>query len=460
MSVGVLCKRLLLLSCAFGLLCSCESGVKVKTIEHFTPRFAKEKQDFKSLVCEKFGDSPQYLDEFYGPNFVNTSSPCLQAKNFGDYIQSLVEANSRAQTLKSSGTARNQVQLKTKSRFVPVNFLSSDVLVSSIVVNKAGVAFGLTNNNNVFAYNIESKKLLWKTNINTNYKHYPKSGGIVFDGSRIYITNGSQDVVALNISTGYEVYRTRMLDIVLASPTIDDNLIYVITSSNHVVAINKNNGSITWMKEGDSDGGLIAETEAHPMIYGKYIVAGYNNGPVAFLDKSNAQQAFSIPFDDNQYQPEYSIKNLACQPVIHNGVIYVANNVGSIVAVDLRSGQLLWNKSVHDVHAMNRVGNIVVVVTNAGQAIALDITSGATVWATDVFITQNNKMRPTKALTPFVVSSNVVLLFADGSVCALDPDSGDIIGRGHVGQSILGYVPYKSEVYLVTPKGLMVPTNK
>jgi alcohol dehydrogenase (cytochrome c) len=124
-------------------------------------------------------------------------------------------------------------------------------------------------------------------------------------------------------------------------------------------------------------------------------------------------------------------------PIINNGVMFVTTPNNQVIAIDARTGQLLWRhqrprpESAFVPHETNRgvalYGDKVLFAAGEGVLVALDARSGKQVWETTV---ADNKAGYYITLAPLVAGGKVMVGASGGEfgirgfVAAYDPDTG------------------------------------
>ena len=75
-------------------------------------------------------------------------------------------------------------------------------------------------------------------------------GGLSFDNGSIYVVTGFGEVFRINSIDGKVVWKRKLDAPISAPPTVDRNLLYIITKDNGVWALNKKMGDIEWFRDG------------------------------------------------------------------------------------------------------------------------------------------------------------------------------------------------------------------
>jgi len=117
----------------------------------------------------------------------------------------------------------------------------------------------------------------------------------------------------------------------------------------------------------------------------------------------------------NTTTPRYETR---LDPVEDNGVVYLVEPQGRIVAHDAMNGNLVWETLLQKAitGGLGKGNGILLVGTENAEVIALDIKTGKTIWTTFV---------SSEVLSPPQVSNDTVLVFSgDGVISAINATSG------------------------------------
>ncbi len=180
---------------------------------------------------------------------------------------------------------------------------------------------------------------------------------------------------------------------------------------------------------------LSPEPENWLMYRGTYDSQGYspldqiNTGNVAGL---KPVWSFSTGMREGHQAP----------PVVNNGAMFVTTPNNHLLALDARSGELLWRyerdlpEDLSQMHPTNRgvglYGNLVYMATADCYVVALDATSGEVVWETEI---EDYGAGYYMTLAPLVAAGKVMVGVSGGEwgirgfVAALDAQTGDAVWK-------------------------------
>jgi outer membrane protein assembly factor BamB len=117
------------------------------------------------------------------------------------------------------------------------------------------------------------------------------------------------------------------------------------------------------------------------------------------------------------------------------GVVYATTGDGSVRALSLKDGKLLWKASIGaPVRGAPAAGaGIVAVITADNQTIALDATTGTTRWSHRGI---HEAAGYVSTVAPVIVDDTVIAAYSSGEIFALRAESGSVIWNDALGGSI------------------------
>ena len=136
-------------------------------------------------------------------------------------------------------------------------------------------------------------------------------------------------------------------------------------------------------------------------------------------------------------------------PLIKDGLVYVGSFQGSLVSVDIITGEIIWRRSM-SIHSDSSIDDYIIYSPSSnGKIVALDRFSGDIVWSTvvdeDSLFSQ-----------PVLVESYLLSFGTNGYAAILDKKDGTIVHYN----KLLSPIDYQSNVltinntiYIVTKNG-------
>lgn len=230
------------------------------------------------------------------------------------------------------------------------------------------------------------KALLWYSNRAVSAKI---SGGLTVAYGAVYFGTEDGYVYALEEATGKLKWKVGVLGEVIAAPAVDAGFVLVNTTSGHLVALSPETGEQKWVNESDvpplslrgvsaptaDSGGALIGTPS-----GKLQVSILETGLVAW------ETQIAKPSGATELE---RIVDIDAKPLVFAGNVFVISYNGTLSAVELRTGQVIWTREYGSYRNLSIAGNRIFAVDNDSNLYAIDRRSGVELWS-NVALKQRN----------------------------------------------------------------------
>lgn len=290
-------------------------------------------------------------------------------------------------------------------------------IAKNTIIGKPAIAknvvYSVDDNGYASAFSLKEKRILWATDLaaTSSDRHF-SSGGVLYSNDRLYITNGSRDLMILDAKTGHEVIRKEFPDIVRNKPVMaNDRILLVQTINNQLVSYDIKSSKLLWINEGGVE--IISmKNHIYPVIYKDHALVSFSSGELLFVDINTGQPKwnYSIANSGDSGLPSFDPSVLVSSPIISENYAYFATSNGQIVKLDLDNGAAAWVKNADDVQSISLLGDNLFITNNARQVAALSTHDGKINWVGDLIsIKERNAKRPKPALfqEPFLTKTNI-----------------------------------------------------
>lgn len=234
----------------------------------------------------------------------------------------------------------------------------------------------------VRAFNADTGAVIWERQVRGEGSPSETlfGGGVAFENGRIYATNGAGDVAALDAATGNIVWNVKPGGPLRGAPTIANDTVYVISQDNQLYALNAANGEREWQGSASFELAGVFGT-ASPAFAQSTLVAGFSSGELTAFRYENGQ----IVWQDALARTGVStvvgaLSDIDADPVIDNGRVFAVGQGGRMVAVELITGQRVWELNIAGISTPWVAGDWVFVVTDRAQLLAVTRASGRVRW--------------------------------------------------------------------------------
>ncbi|MGR5148829.1 outer membrane protein assembly factor BamB [Photobacterium alginatilyticum] len=284
-----------------------------------------------------------------------------------------------------------------------------------------GKIFVADRNGVVKALDPETGETLWEQSLETEVTA-KLAGGIALSYGKLFIGSENAEVIALDEETGEEAWRTTVEGEVLAKPLVDEGLVVVNTSRGILQALDADSGEAKWQLSSEVPN-LTLRGDSSPVSISGGIFWGQANGRLAGALMNNGQVLWQQPVGSPKGGTEIDrLVDVDATPVIAGERLYAIGYNGSLVSIELRTGQAAWKRSYSSATDFVIDGSQLYLVTDKDHVVAVDIRSGTELW-------QNQSLEHRLLSAPSVINGYVVLGDSEGYLHWLDPVSGDFVAQ-------------------------------
>lgn len=260
-------------------------------------------------------------------------------------------------------------------------------------------------------------KTLWRMWLGS-----PVSGGLNAGAGLVILGTADGEVVALNHETGEEKWRNLVSSEVIAPAAIAENTVVVRTVDGKLFALNADNGERLWLAD-RSVPLLTQRGTSTPMIAGGLAIAGFDNGKVTAFRLNNGQELWEKRIAQPTGRSEIErIADSDTEPLIFGSTLYVASMNGSVMAIDMRNAETLWQREMSTYRNMGIDEQALYVANARGHLSALDRASGFVMWTQKAL--ENRRLT-----TPVAFGDYVVVGDFEGYLHFLSRDKGEFLAR-------------------------------
>jgi outer membrane protein assembly factor BamB len=244
--------------------------------------------------------------------------------------------------------------------------------VLSQPVMAGGRIFALDSRDVVIALDAKSGREQWRNDVKPGADlGHAYGGGVAAAGDRVFVTTGYAQVLALDAAGGKEIWRQQVASPVRGAPTVADGRVFTVTVDNQLEVLSADDGHRLWSHNGIPEtAGLLGS--ASPAVEGDIVVVPYTSGEIFGLRVENGRPLWS----DNlaTARPLGALSTLADirgRPVIDRGRVYAVSHSGRMVAIDLRTGDRVWEQDIGGTHGPWVAGDYIYVLSNDVELICL-----------------------------------------------------------------------------------------
>ncbi|GKX55141.1 outer membrane protein assembly factor BamB [Leminorella grimontii] len=296
---------------------------------------------------------------------------------------------------------------------------------------KDGRIYAAARNGIVKAVDADSGSQVWKTDVTEKNGFFSSStspmlsGGVAAAEGKVFVGSEKAMVYALNAEDGTLAWKTTVAGEAISRPVVSDGLVLIHTTNGMLQGLSTTDGSIKWTANLGMPLLSLRGESSPATAHGAAIVGG-DNGRVSAVMMNSGMLIWQQPIAQPSGSTEIDrLIDVDSTPVIMGNVIFAQSYNGSFVALDLRSGQIIWKRDVGSVNDFFIEGDKVYLVDQSDRVMALSLNGGTILW------TQNDLLH--RGLTaPVVFNGYVVVADAEGYMHWMDSASGQFVAQNKV----------------------------
>lgn len=253
-------------------------------------------------------------------------------------------------------------------------------------------------------------------------------GGVSYDAGKVYATDGLGDVVALNAADGAIAWRVKPGGPLRGAPTVANGQVYVLSQDNQLFALDQNDGKVVWT------GTASVETQgvfgvAAPAAAAGTIVAGFSSGELNAYRYENGRTLWQDALSRTSISTSVSsLADIDADPVIEDGRAYAVGQGGRMVAVEIATGQRLWEQNFASISTPWLAGEWLFIITDDARLVCLSRANGKVRWIGQLQAYRNVEKRK-GAYTwygPVLAGDRLWLTNSRGELVAASPADGSV----------------------------------
>jgi len=281
-------------------------------------------------------------------------------------------------------------------------------------------------------------------------------GGIAYDNGRIFATNGLGYVSALAEQNGGIIWQVRPGGPLRGAPTVANGAVYVISEDNQIYSLKEDDGATNWSEAASLEiAGLFGA--ASPAVGQGTVVAGFSSGELNGYRYENGREVWEDQLQRTSIRTSVSsLTDIDADPVIDNGQVFAIGAGGRMVALDLVSGQRMWELNIAGISTPWVAGDWVFVVTDQDKLMCIYRQNGHIRWINQLPRWEKPKSQKgdIRYSGPILAGNHLVLTGSNGTVVEFDPATGNYATQFSVGApASLPPVVANSTLYVLDDQG-------
>lgn len=307
------------------------------------------------------------------------------------------------------------------------------ILAQPVVAD--GRVFTMDAASNVSAFDARNGRRLWRVSLTPRKEDEgAMGGGLAYHAGKLFVATGYGDVFAMEPTTGRVYWITALKLPIRGAPSADAGRVFVITFDNQMHALDIERGEELWTHTGIAEpAGFLGA--ANSAVEGNIVIAPYSSGEIMALRADTGAVAWSeqLVRSSGRISQAGALNDINGRPVIDRGRVYAVSQSGRFIAIDLRTGERVWERVIASVQTPWVAGDFIYAITIDAEIICLSRRDGRVKWIRQLRRYEDPKAKTNKGVIawygPVLAGDRLLVASTDERVLSLSPYTGDLIGQ-------------------------------
>lgn len=263
-------------------------------------------------------------------------------------------------------------------------------------------------------------------------------GGLAYEDGVLYITNGFGLAVAINASTGREIWRYNFSVPVRSAPTVSQGRLFVITTTNQLVVLDITDGHFLWAFDGLTEDATLLGG-ASPAVAGDLVISAFSSGELAALRVENGHVVWvDVLVKTGGLSSISSLNDIYGHPIADRDLIIAISHGGILTAVDKSTGERVWEREVEGISTPWVAGRFIYFLTTSAELVCILREDGRVRWIHELqpFENMRDNEDPIRWNGPVLAGNRLIVTSSHGWAYTISPYDGGLIGRTQLQQDI------------------------
>lgn len=273
----------------------------------------------------------------------------------------------------------------------------------------------------------ENQKTLWKNNFyNKSEKKIKPRLNFALKDDILIVTDDVAKYYAINIDTGELLWIKTNIVPFNSNIKIKNDVFYVVDYKNILRSISIKDGSEIWnLKTEESL--TKSNTKISIALDDKNIYFNNSIGDITAVNIKSGQLVWQLPTQNNNIsQNAFQLSN--SELVINENTIFFSNNKNEFYSIDSATGLINWKTEISSDLKPVVIGKLIITISEKGYLYIIDKKSGNIIRINDLYKNYKDKKRNQIKPTGFIVALNKIYLTnSDGKLIIVNSNDGNIL---------------------------------
>lgn len=307
--------------------------------------------------------------------------------------------------------------------------ISARLISVPVVANDR--VFAIDTRGRITALALKTGERLWSVplKVRKESKALAFGGGVAVDQGRLFATSGYGFAAAFDAETGKKLWQVELGVPLRGPPAVRDGRVFVMTIDNQLYALSADKGEQLWDSSGLVESAGLLGIGA-PAVTAESVVVGYSSGELNALRVENGRTTWQDSLSrTTRLTALADLTDIDGSPVIDRGRVFALGHAGRMAAIDLATGQRVWEQNIGGTGTPWVAGDYVYVVSNEGQVFCLTRSDGKVRWVTQLqqFRSVSKRKGIVRWQGPVLGGNRLVLISSNGYLASISPYTGKIL---------------------------------
>ena len=232
-----------------------------------------------------------------------------------------------------------------------------------------------------------------------------------------------------------------------------------MSQDNQLYSLKAADGSTNWSNAAALEiAGVLGA--AAPAIAQGTVVAGFSSGELNAYRYENGRQVWQDALSRTSITTSVaSLSDIDADPVIDGGVVYAIGQGGRMVALDLFSGQRIWELNFAGISTPWVAGEWIFAINDRAQLVAINRASGKIRWINQMprYRKSKSKSGPISYFGPVLAGERLVIAGSNGALINVSPIDGAFQSQTDINDGVsFQPVVANNTLYLLTDGGRLI----
>jgi outer membrane protein assembly factor BamB len=267
------------------------------------------------------------------------------------------------------------------------------------------------------------------------------------------------DAGAFDAGTGSQLWKVHLGGPLRGAPSIGNDTVYVMSQDNQLFALREANGETIWSASGSLENAAVFGIGS-PAIGQGTVIAGFSSGELSAYRYENGRAVWQDSLSRTSISTSVaSLVDIDASPVVDQGRAYAIGQGGRMVAMDILTGQRLWELNIGGIETPWVAGEWLFVVTDDAKLLCIARNGGRIRWQTQLprWKNEEKKKKPIGWSGPILAGGRLILVNTQGDIVNVAVEDGKVGSKTKLGQTIYqAPVVADNMMVVLTDKGKLV----